>query len=129
MFQHFPGLKKYVSLYKLNKDVGEDASTSASVTDATREEVRSWVSKCTKNGELSAEPELVLNKSTNVGAKQHPRGDEDEEDYSNDEGVPTSKGRATKQPIFKSKLRTQERKETSASNLTLAGDDFFGEDG
>jgi len=126
---HFPGLKKYVSLYKSNEDINEGTS-STSVTDTTRQEVRSWVSKCMKSGELPAEPEVVLNRGTTVKTQQHPTDDEDEEEHdSNDEDVLTSKERTTKQPIFESKLvRTSKRKQTSASNLTLAGDDFFGED-
>lgn len=121
VIQHFPALRKYVSLYKLNEDAVEGTSKSTSSTDATREEVRSWVNKCMKNGELPAQPEPdVSRQHMNAAPKQYPKDNEDDD--------PTSNERGAKRSTSKSKLWTSKRIGASAPNLTLAGDDFFGEE-
>lgn len=110
--QHYPKLKKYISLFPPEARKGEHAST-ASAEDAdntaqAREEVRSWVQSCMEKGELPGEPEFHQGSSL----KQKPK-------------LKDWDGNGESKKHTKSKTKSQPAQETPINGVE---DDFFGED-
>jgi hypothetical protein len=64
LFQNYPKLEKYISLYPPEVRSGEDATpvhsdTGPSVTNEKREKLREWVRGMMRAGEMSNEPETL----------------------------------------------------------------------
>lgn len=120
--QHYPKLKKYISLfppelraephahpdpyphtYTSSKDASGDAKPEND-TDAQREEVRAWVREQMASGQMSAEPEVELR------TREHKRPH-----FSPSHEQPGAKVRPVKTSV-------------PAMSQEIEGDEFFGDD-
>jgi hypothetical protein len=71
--QHYPKMKKYISLLPPDTHQGKAKSIPSEVsdkTDAGRREIRSWIQSRMESGELSSEPELHVEASRGSNMKK-----------------------------------------------------------
>lgn len=96
--QHYPKTKKYISLFP--PDASASAATGSSDTDKQREEQRQRVSTAMKKGEMDAEPEERMDKSS-----VHEDGVDGEEE----EEMDTSSHRKRKHAVGRGKSKAVPR--------------------
>lgn len=117
-------------------------STSTSETDLSRNQLRERVREAMKNGEMDAEPEITMNKSTqgDAGLQWDPdvdgsddAGDEEAEESDHETETPLAAEITTKSKV-KLKDKSKKSKKAKASklnataetpNLGVKGDAFF----